>query len=106
MSETPPIAPISDDRAVLVSADQGVMTIALNRPAARNAVTPRMVLDMVAALDAADSDDDVRAVLFTGIGHTYSVGADLSGGGATFRSSARSVQGDRRDLGGVLALRL
>jgi enoyl-CoA hydratase/carnithine racemase len=106
MSETPPIAPISDERAVLVSVDQGVMTIALNRPAARNAVTPRMVLDMVAALDAADSDDHVRAVLFTGIGDAYSVGADLSGGGATFRSSARAVQGDRRDLGGVLALRM
>jgi enoyl-CoA hydratase/carnithine racemase len=64
--------------------DDGIMTITLNRPDRLNAFTPQMMKDMIAALDAADADDAVRAVIVTGAGRAFCAGADLGGGGATF----------------------
>jgi enoyl-CoA hydratase/carnithine racemase len=91
---------------VLVSRDGNVMTITLNRPAVRNAITPAMVIQLIAAVDAADGDDTVRAVIFTGAGDAYSAGADLSSGVGMFRRAARDAGAERRDLGGLLTLRL
>jgi enoyl-CoA hydratase/carnithine racemase len=106
-TERTAMSPQADtDETVLVSRDGDVTTITLSRPAARNAITPAMVMQLIAAVDAADGDDDVRAIIFTGAGDTYSAGADLSGAGTTFRRSARDADQDRRDLGGRLTLRL
>lgn len=58
-----------------------VATITLNRPHARNGYTLAMADELRAALDRADSDDQVRAVVLTGAGKDFCVGADLSGGG-------------------------
>jgi enoyl-CoA hydratase/carnithine racemase len=106
-TERTTMSPEADtDDTVLVSRDGDVTTITLNRPAARNAITPAMVMQLMTAVDEADGDDAVRAIVFTGAGGAYSAGADLSGGGTTFRRSARNLQKDRRDLGGLLTLRL
>jgi enoyl-CoA hydratase/carnithine racemase len=87
----------------------GILTITLNRPDRLNAWTPTMQHELIDALDAADADDDVRAVVFTGAGRGYCAGADLSSGGATFDREARgqTVDGDEppRDGGGVFTLR-
>jgi enoyl-CoA hydratase/carnithine racemase len=87
----------------------GILTITLNRPERLNAWTPTMQHELIAALDEADADDDVRAVVFTGAGRGYCAGADLSSGGATFDREARgqTVDGDEapRDGGGVFTLR-
>lgn len=88
--------------AVNVSA--GVMTVRLDRPDKRNALTPGGVRELCAALDEADERDDVRAVVVTGAGKAFSVGADLSGGDRTF--AGRRATEPPRDWGGVLALRL
>ena len=48
-----------------------VATITLNRPDKLNAFTNRMLKEIIAALDLADADDDVRAVIFTGAGKAY-----------------------------------
>lgn len=97
---------MSADRvsAVRTSMDNGVLTVCLNRPERRNALDPAAVRDICAALDEADARDEVRAVVFTGAGRAYSVGADLSGGEKTFTS--RTTGRRDRDWGGVLALRL
>lgn len=90
-------------------AGSGVCTITLNRPAARNAVNTDLLLSLYRAIDGSDRDDAVRAIVFTGAGDAYCVGADLSGGARTFEGPpADSVTGvDRsRDLGGWLTLRL
>lgn len=62
----------------------GVATVALNRPAKLNAFTTTMVDEVLAAIDAVDGDDNVRALILTGRGRAFSAGADLSGGAETF----------------------
>jgi enoyl-CoA hydratase/carnithine racemase len=57
-----------------------VATITLDRAEARNGYTVRMAQELRHALDHADADDDVRAVVFTGAGRDFCVGADLSSG--------------------------
>ena len=66
----------------------GVLTITLNRPDRLNAWTGTMANELHAALDRADADDDVRAVIFTGAGRAYCAGADLERGGETFTTKA------------------
>jgi len=57
----------------------GVRLLTLDRPPA-NAITPELLTDLSAALDAADADDTVRAVVLTGKGAFFSAGLDLRGG--------------------------
>ena len=84
-----------------------VLTITLNRPDRLNAFTPVMGRELIAALDRADADDEVRVVVVTGAGRGFCAGADLGGGGETFDYRARQT-GDAvpRDRGGLLSLRL
>ena len=73
-------------QTVNVSASSGVATIELNRPAALNAWNAQLGVDLLTALNAAATDDAVRAVLITGAGRAFSSGADLkdvSGGRTT-----------------------
>lgn len=74
---------------IAVAVDDGIMTITLNRPDRLNAFTPQMMKDMIAAFDAADADDAVRAVIVTGAGRGFCAGADLGSGGATFDYAQR-----------------
>jgi len=70
---------------VLLAVEDGVATITLNRPEAMNAWNPAMAAGLDAALRACDANDDVRAVVITGAGRAFCAGADLSGGGDTFK---------------------
>ena len=54
-----------------------VALVTLNRPEARNAISPEVSETMVAILDELEADDDVRAVVLTGAGDVFSAGADL-----------------------------
>src|SRR3954470_10414662 len=85
----------------------GVLTITLNRPDRLNAFTPTMMRELMAAFDAADADDDVRAVIVTGEGRGFCAGADLQAGGETFDYRARGIEDEvPRDGGGQLTLRI
>jgi enoyl-CoA hydratase/carnithine racemase len=87
--------------------DDRVLTITLNRPDRLNAWTPVMGRELIAALDQADADDEVRAVVFTGAGRGYCAGADLAGGGDTFDWRRREQDGEvPRDGGGQFTLRV
>jgi len=97
-----------------LSVEDRVATIALDRPAALNAFTARMLRELLDAFDRVDADDDVRAVIITGRGRGFCAGADLSGGGGTFDMTpdAKGPSGGDghnrvpRDGGGLLALRI
>ncbi len=86
--------------------EDGVLTLTLNRPERLNAYTPTMQREMLDAIDRADADDAVRAVIVTGAGRGFCAGADLGGGGETFNSTGKRAMEDHRDGGGVLTLRI
>src|SRR5438046_4820182 len=85
-----------------------ISTITLNRPERLNAFTPTMGRELIEALDAADADDDVRAIVVTGAGRGFCAGSDLEAGGSTFDWSERHAAGEEvpRDGGGRISLRL
>lgn len=98
-----------DFQEILYSVDGPVATITLNRPDKMNAFTNRMLKEMIAAFDATDADDAVRAVIVTGAGRAFCAGADISGGGETFAKGGSDVaakSGVVRDGGGLVALRI
>jgi enoyl-CoA hydratase/carnithine racemase len=70
----PTAMPLPDVR---YEVDAAVATITLDRPEARNAYSEEMVESLVRALDAADGDDAVRAVILTGAGKAFCAGGDL-----------------------------
>lgn len=94
--------------AIKYEVDDNVLTITLNRPDRLNAFTGEMGEEIADAMDRADADDDVRAIIFTGEGRGFCAGADLGKGGATFNYEERVAAGETipRDRGGVLTLRL
>jgi enoyl-CoA hydratase len=56
----------------------GVVTVTLNRPEAKNALNPEMVVRLVGVWEDVAKDQDVRAVVLTGAaGSTFCAGADL-----------------------------
>ena len=99
--------------------EEQILTITLNRPDKLNAFTGKMMEEMIDAFDAADSDDNIRAIIVTGAGRGFCAGADLSSGGDTFDRDARRGPDRRladgkvdysdpqaRDGGGQLTLRI
>ncbi|XP_068593222.1 enoyl-CoA delta isomerase 2 [Cebidichthys violaceus] len=62
---------------LLVTTEDDITTITLNRPAKKNAITTEMYNEIIAALDQAAKDDSVITV-FTGSGDFYCSGNDLS----------------------------
>jgi enoyl-CoA hydratase/carnithine racemase len=83
-----------------VDAD-GVATLTLNRPEKRNAWNRQMGLEIRQALRTADGDDGVRAIVVTGAGKDFCVGADLEGAGKVFddaRSAEAGAPGGRLTL--------
>lgn len=54
-----------------------IATITLNRPEARNALNPEMVVRLADAFKDARDDHDVRVIVLTGTGSTFCAGADL-----------------------------
>jgi enoyl-CoA hydratase/carnithine racemase len=93
---------------ILYEVEDHVLTITLNRPDRLNAFTVTMGQELIQAFDAADADDDVRAIVVTGAGRGFCAGADLERGGSTFDWTERQAAGEEvpRDGGGRISLRI
>ena len=78
------------------TSDDGVLTITLDRPEAKNALTVEMRDDLLAAVRTARRDSAVRAVLVTATGDAFCAGMDLrastvaQAGGAGFDTRSTS----------------
>lgn len=55
-----------------------VLVLLIDRQDALNAFSPDLIDELVAALDAAEADPHVRAIVLTGAGRAFSAGADIS----------------------------
>jgi 2-(1,2-epoxy-1,2-dihydrophenyl)acetyl-CoA isomerase len=66
---------------IIVAARDGVGTITLNNPALKNAATPAMVREIMAALDAFEAPDSaIRCVVLSGSGNAFCSGGSLRPG--------------------------
>ena len=71
---------------------QGIATIKLNRPEVLNAMNKQLWIDLQAALEDANNDLQVKALIITGEGRAFSTGADLK------ESKTRSLEDYRAYL--------
>jgi len=70
--------PIADDNHLLVEESDGVLTLTMNRPAARNALSPQMLVKMAHAWYAFRDRKDLRVAILTGMGEEdFCAGGDL-----------------------------
>ena len=101
-----------DYQEIIYDIDEGILTITLNRPDKLNAFTGQMMTEMINALDRADADDNVKAIVVTGAGRGFCAGADLSSGANTFDADAaapKAAQEEKKSIadgGGLLTLRI
>src|SRR5690349_12438114 len=69
---------VTDAGAPLATAlEAGVLTLTLDRPAKRNALSAVLVDALHAAIDRADLDAEVRVLVLRGAGSDFCAGADL-----------------------------
>ena len=54
-----------------------VLVVTMNRPEAKNALSPEMLFGMADAWDRIDSDPEIRCAVLTGAGGVFCAGADL-----------------------------
>jgi enoyl-CoA hydratase/carnithine racemase len=94
---------------ILYEVKDHILTLTLNRPEHLNAFTPQMRNELIDALDRANADDHVRAIIVTGAGRAFCAGMDLGSGSETFDYQRRDGQTrveEHRDGGGQLVLRI
>ncbi|MDV8071083.1 enoyl-CoA hydratase-related protein [Rhodococcus sp. IEGM 1366] len=77
MTETGSAVVKTDESPLLVERDGHVTVLTLNRPERRNAINRAMRKAIKKELWKADADDDVRVVVITGAGTSFSAGVDL-----------------------------
>jgi enoyl-CoA hydratase/carnithine racemase len=63
---------------VRVDFDDRVMVITLTRPDALNALCRKLISQLNSALDQAENDTRIGAIVVTGVGKAFAAGADIS----------------------------
>ncbi|GIL02393.1 MAG: enoyl-CoA hydratase [Alphaproteobacteria bacterium] len=66
------------DEHVLTSAERGVLTVRINRPEKKNALTAAMYAALANALDKAAAHKDIRVTLILGVPGTFCAGNDIA----------------------------
>ena len=78
----------------------GILTITLNRTEILNAFSGGMLHDLCQAVDLADVDDDIGAIIITGAGRGFCAGQDLSQGESTWEGHEEQLAGTKHGDGG------
>src|ERR1035437_827815 len=94
-----------NESTILVADDAAVRTITLNRPQRRNAMTPEMQVELIAAMEDAVASG-CRVLVFAGSGEAFCSGLDLSAlqsmkdkTVAEHRTDARRIRSEERRVG-------
>jgi trans-feruloyl-CoA hydratase/vanillin synthase len=64
-------------KTLLVTEDDGIVTITLNRPEKKNAMNPTLHVEMDQVLTDLENRGDVRVLIITGAGDAFCAGMDL-----------------------------
>ncbi|NMX55025.1 enoyl-CoA hydratase [Pseudomonas edaphica] len=64
--------------AILLQREGGLLTLQLNRPDKKNALTRAMYTQLAEALEQADADSGIRAVLIQGSNECFTAGNDIA----------------------------
>ena len=67
----------SNEPILLRQVDDGVATVTLNRPQARNALSMALMGELLTAFTALAEDKDVKVVILAGAGPGFCAGHDL-----------------------------
>jgi enoyl-CoA hydratase/carnithine racemase len=78
----------ANDENILVTKKDGVGTIRLNRPETLNALSPKMLDDLVLIFDEMAGDRTVKTIILTGTGKAFSSGGDVKQGVSKLTSMA------------------
>ncbi len=81
----------------------GIVTLTLDRPQSRNALSAALVSELTAALAALAADSSVRVVLITGAGGVFCAGADIAEMRAAGAAPSEQNEADARVFAGMLA---
>jgi enoyl-CoA hydratase/carnithine racemase len=83
---------------ICLTHDDGIVTLVLNRPETRNAMTPAMGEEVVQAVAELRADTSVRVLVLTGSGKSFSSGGDL---GMIARDTGASSGGEAPTMAGA-----
>ncbi|MGB1881331.1 MAG: enoyl-CoA hydratase-related protein, partial [Gammaproteobacteria bacterium] len=79
---------------LLVTLEERVLTVTLNRPEKLNAWTYQMGAELRQAIQGANADDGVDAMVITGAGRAFCAGADIS---MVFDAQSKSTPAHKSD---------
>ncbi|KAB5587180.1 hypothetical protein PHYPO_G00009950 [Pangasianodon hypophthalmus] len=92
-----PTGSVKAFQTLLVTTDDGITTIRLNRPQKKNAITVEMYREIVEALDLAGKDDSIITVM-TGSGDYYCSGNDLNNFSKTLERGVEKTAEELKEL--------
>ena len=72
------------EKSVLISKEEDILTITLNKPQSLNALDLEIREELLVALNESARDDEVRVLVITGQGRAFCAGGDLSTMGRDF----------------------
>lgn len=87
----------TDYQTLLVSKENGITTIAFNRPEKRNAMSPQLHREMFALLAEIRYDPETRVVVLTGAGDNFCAGQDLKQYSLEMESQPPQVRDEVRE---------
>ncbi len=81
---------------------RGIVSLTLNRPDKRNAMTATMIAELTDFATKANADDDIRAVILSGNGELFCAGGDLSWMMAQIKADRETRMREARKLAEML----
>lgn len=88
---------MTDWKTIEVEQYERVLLVRLNRPDSLNAFNPTMYSEFRQAIENANDDPSIGAIVSTGNGRAYSAGADIGGFNATFEQGKSPSSSDHEE---------